>query len=532
MQPSPARFLSPEPQVTLVNGFHRPFDNAVAAARTCYSGKGIVTPEMVGGDNAPDAEARTRARARRDDLARDIFQAGHHTVFQHAHFQFALDSVSRHFVWSFLHSHPFYNSEQVSQRYVEVKPGTYAIPPLAGEALSVYEATVAAQFDAYRGLCQALMGPAAAAFFDRFPARARDPEKWRRDIEKKAMEVARYALPVATFTYLYHTISGLTLLRYHRMCRQFDTPAEQQAVVGRMVECLLAHAPEYSQILEEPIPLEETPEFAFLQAAGGSAASAAAFRAGFDASLQGRFSRLVDWKTNQEAVLADSVREVLGVPRAGLSDDEAIRLALDPARNVLLGQALNLTTHGKLTRCLVHPSYTFRKRISHTADSQDQRHRMTPASRPVLAAHVDGAPDYLVPELIRTDDACGRAYARTMERSWEGMARLRGLGVSDEFALYLLPNAAAVRFTESADLLSLWHKHAMRLCYNAQEEIWRASVDEAQQIRTVNPRIGQYLMPPCSIRQAAGLRPICPEGKRFCGLPVWKLDLDDYARVI
>ena len=62
--------------------------------------------------------------------------------------------------------------------------------------------------------------------------------------------------------------------------------------------------------------------------------------------------------------------------------------------------------------------------------------------------------------------------------------------MSDEFAAYLLPNAVAIRFTESADLLNLHHKCAMRLCYIAQEEIWRASLDEALQIREVIPRIG------------------------------------------
>jgi hypothetical protein len=70
----------------------------------------------------------------------------------------------------------------------------------------------------------------------------------------------------------------------------------------------------------------------------------------------------------------------------------------------------------------------------------------------------------------------------------------------------------------------------MRLCYLAQEEIWRASVEEAQQIREVNPRIGRWLLPPCSQRAAAGVRPICPEGERFCGVRVWKLDLTAYRR--
>src|SRR5882672_5818375 len=147
------RFLSPPPEVTITNAFARPFDNVVAAARTCYSGGGIVRDEqVVGGPELPPEEAEERKR-RRDELARDLYQAGHHTTLQHAHFQFALSNVSRQFLWSFLHSHPFYNSEQVSQRYVTVKPGNYAVPPLESGALAVYHETIAAQQSAYEDLC-------------------------------------------------------------------------------------------------------------------------------------------------------------------------------------------------------------------------------------------------------------------------------------------------------------------------------------------------------------------------------------------
>jgi thymidylate synthase ThyX len=119
-----------------------------------------------------------------------------------------------------------------------------------------------------------------------------------------------------------------------------------------------------------------------------------------------------------------------------------------------------------------------------------------------------------------------------MARTWRAIAKLRELGVPAETAAYLLPNAVAVRFTESADLLNLHHKLKSRLCYNAQEEIWRASLDEARQIRDVEPTIGRYLLPPCGLRLMTSTRPICPEGERYCGVPVWKLSIDQYARVI
>jgi thymidylate synthase ThyX len=511
--------------VRLTRAFEAPFANFLATARTCYSPKGIV----------PDVELDDRWTG----LARSLYQAGHHTTLQHAQFQFSLANVSRHFIWAFLHSHPFYNSEQVSQRYVEVKPGRVTVPPLEGEALARYRSAIERQMEDYGRLIELLMPSTTDAYHERFPGRRAHAEKYAKEVRKRAQEVARYVLPVATFAYLYHTVSGITLLRYARLCEQVDVPTETRMVVRAMVEALLEHDPGYATILEEPLPLEETPEYRLLNGGnGGSAANgraparAAAFRDDFDRSLEGRVSRLVDWGSRNEEVLADAVREVLGQPRAALSDDEAIDLALDPVRNPLLGEALNLTTHGKLTRALFHPHYTFRKKLSHTADSQDQRHRMTPGSRPALTAHVTGDPDYVVPRMVLEDSAALRAYRESMERTWEDMTAVRRAGAPAEYAEYLLPNAVAVRFTESADLLNLWHKHAMRLCYNAQEEIWQASVEEAAQIRDVDPRIGRHLLPPCSIRHRAGQRPVCPEGTRFCGERVWMLEPEAWDRRI
>src|ERR1700676_3317347 len=92
------------PRVTLRNCFAHPFDSAIAAARTCYSTH-LIGPEEI-------------TEKQRINIGSGTYFGGHHTVYQHAHFEFGLENVSRHFVWSFLHAHPFYNSEQQSQRYV------------------------------------------------------------------------------------------------------------------------------------------------------------------------------------------------------------------------------------------------------------------------------------------------------------------------------------------------------------------------------------------------------------------------------
>ena len=119
-----------------------------------------------------------------------------------------------------------------------------------------------------------------------------------------------------------------------------------------------------------------------------------------------------------------------------------------------------------------------------------------------------------------------------MTEIWQGSDELLGQGVRDEFALYLLPNAFPIRFEESGDLMHLHHKWTTRLCYLAQEEIWRCCVEEVRQVSEVHPAIARHLTAPCGMRKTSGAKPYCPEGSRYCGVRVWELPLERYERVI
>ena len=191
------------------------------------------------------------------------------------------------------------------------------------------------------------------------------------------------------------------------------------------------------------------------------------------------------------------------IAAASLGDDDALEQLLNPGINRYRLETLQLSVHTPLGRAMHHPAYTFLKKISHTADSQDQRHRMVPGSRPLLTRTVPGFVDVVEPELIATDPACHELFRESVEAAWDARGRLLQLGVSPELALYLLPNAKALRYTESVDLLNFRHKAAMRLCYNAQEEIWRLTLEESQQIAERFPRIGRFLLPPCGHRRLA-----------------------------
>ena len=518
--------FDPEPEVELVSAHQNPYNTVIAAARTCYSSR-VVTPGDVDKDD--------KARELRDRIYDGIYDAGHHTTIQHPTFVFTLKKVSRQFIWSFLHAHPFYNSEQVSQRYVEVKRQNFITPPLQGKALEVYTDTVERMMKAYFKLID-LLGPSIEEeYFKLYPARRRQKEKWENSIHKRVLEAARYVLPVATHAHLYHTVSGITLHRYKKLCDQFDTPRETRLVVDKMVAAVHAFDPLFFRKIDDPIPLDATVEYRMFEETrkavgpGGSEA----FVREFDDDLGPLRSKLVDWKANSEKVMAQSVRSMLGLSAAALADGAAIDLVMNPSKNRILGESLVLTTMSKISRAMNHPHYTFRKKISHTADSQDQRHRMVPGSRPVLAAHfVPGRPDLVLPPIMERHAEVSELVAKLMARVWKAIDEMRELGAPWESAQYLLPNAFPIRFEESGDLMHLHHKWTTRLCYLAQEEIWRCCVEEVRQVAQVHPVIAAHLVAPCGLRKTAGATPYCPEGNRFCGVRVWELPLDKYSRVI
>ncbi len=215
------------------------------------------------------------------------------------------------------------------------------------------------------------------------------------------------------------------------------------------------------------------------------------------------------------------MRAVFGLDADDLPDDEALDRLLNPAKNRYRLDELNVSYHSPLMRTLQHATYAFRKRLSHAADSQDQRHRMVPGSRPLMAFADTRQPDVITPRLIAANPAAKAEYDRAMARAWAAKNRLLDLGVPLEFALYVLPNAKVIRFVESGPLIALLHKWTMRTCFNAQEEIYIASMEEVEQVRAVHPRLMRFVGPPCVVRNGL-ISPRCTEGTKFCGVPVWR----------
>jgi thymidylate synthase ThyX len=503
----PTLLATAAPSVTLRNAPAHAFDGAIAAARTCYSPRVVTVHEVT--------------ERQRDTIGALTFEAGHHTVYQHAHFEFGLENVSRQLVWSVLHAYPFYNSEQSSQRYVKLREPRAFVPPIDGEALDVFERAVLTAWDRYAELSALLKDDAFAILKElRYVTPRASAERLKaieRDAEKRAIETARYVIPLAAFTSMVHTVSGITLHRLRRMAAAGDVPHEAALVIGRMVDLVREVDPLFFEKVGcEELPSDALPEVGFPRPRG----QGDEFAREFDAQLVGRVSRLVDSSDRAERVVAEAVRATFGLTEAELDDDEALDRVLNPARNRYRLDVLNVSYHSPMMRALQHASYTFAKKLSHTADSQDQRHRMVPASRPLMTFADTTAPDYVTPGLIAANPRARAVFDRAMQDAWAAKNRLVALGVPLEFALYVLPNAKTLRIVESGQFIALLHKWTLRTCFNAQEEIYLASMEELAQVRERHPRLARYVGPPCVVRNGL-ISPRCTEGTHFCGVPVW-----------
>jgi hypothetical protein len=235
----------------------------------------------------PGAAFRPPRRDREVDL-----RGRHHTTFQHAHFQFSLENVSRSSCGRFSLS-PFYNSEQVSQRYVEVK-NQLRRPPMGAPEKEIYERTAppAGRLHAAGGL----LTPVAEALFGLFRAGrgATDGSASPRRQEAR-QEIARYVCRLRrsrTCT----TVSGVTLpvlapLRGH------GRAGRAAQVVGQIAEICgtssLRDRPADPFLWKRPrirgVPLAA--------ARAGSSGNSAGVRRGLGPRLA-----LVDWKANNEEV--------------------------------------------------------------------------------------------------------------------------------------------------------------------------------------------------------------------------------------
>ena len=116
-------------------------------------------PRLIGPEEITDKQ--------RLNIGAATFYSGHHTVYQHAHFEFGLENISRQFVWSFLHAHPFLQFRAAKPALrppgsrASLRPATLRSSSTS-EHRAIYEQAIAHAWDYYRELSAAPCQPTRA----------------------------------------------------------------------------------------------------------------------------------------------------------------------------------------------------------------------------------------------------------------------------------------------------------------------------------------------------------------------------------
>jgi flavin-dependent thymidylate synthase len=496
-------FIKAEPKAKLIAFTPKGFDLAIASARTCYS------PELI--------ELNSITEGQRERIGKMIYEAGHHTPFQQAYYVFGLENVSRQFVWSFLHSHPFFNSDQSSQRYNVLDKAKVIVPEMNSEQEKKFIKAVMNAWNAYNELSRKLFEevlPSAKAIGK---IKNQSEKKILSEAEKKAVEWARYVLPISASTCLYHAVSGITLQRYIKMMNANECSEEAKKIIIQMIEEVKKYDSDFIEKIENnSFEKKEVIEEKIIEL------NSKEFIKEFDDFLENNVSKLRSSTSDELKVLSESIRCVLGLTEKQLSNEKAISLLLNPKENPYLLETLNCWTHSPLMRALFNVNYVFYTKISHAADSQNQRHRGTPAVRPILSKVISSNPDFIVPQVMNRNKELTDLYVKTCNDLWITRNELIDSGLNSEKANYLLPNSTSIRLIESGSLIHWLHKWRMRTCFNAQAEIWRASM---QQLSQINPEISKFIGPACFTRKGIvkekELEGPCPEGAHWCGVKTW-----------
>lgn len=478
-------------------------DIAISAALQCYA-PGV-------------AKMVPRPEERFQQIAESTLEAGHHTTRMHAHYTFRIEGVSRSVVHDILHFSPFYNTSQQSQRYVEAKEGNYLIPTkLTEKQRQIYLESAATANENYFRLLE-LLRPEV----DR-RLRLMYPERGWSKAQKLCQEVARYVLPIAQKTNLFYTLNELQLLRLFRASQMSNYSKEAKYLVASMISDLAKVDKGIIQDLREPwteVVKQDFDEIYIREQ-----------KEEFDAWLGGKQSKMLSFPENTREELAKAVRNVLGMPKRYLSDSEALKRLMDPAKNPLLADVFEAGIMDPLTSCLREVPIRFATKLSHTADSQRQRQRQTFAATPPIEAMYDRRADFMTPLIIRENEELNETYKEMIGMNYTNVARCLEDGIPKELALLLLPNAHTLRVVERGDLFDWLHRLKDRLCYLAQEEIFFISVEQAEQMIQVLPETKSMISAKCGVREASFMSPRCPEGERWCGQPVYNWGIENYKR--
>jgi len=159
-----------------------------------------------------------------------------------------------------------------------------------------------------------------------------------------------------------------------------------------------------------------------------------------------------------------------------------------------------------------HATFTFSlEGISRACSHQLVRHR--------VASYTQQSQRYVeienfspvLPPSIRANRDAAKVYDNVMESVKQAYEKLIGLGIDNEDARFVLPNATPTNIVVTMNARELRHFFKMRCCERAQWEIRDVARRMLACVRPVAPRLFRRAGPSCVCEGR------CPEGDLSCG---------------
>ena len=156
------------------------------------------------------------------------------------------------------------------------------------------------------------------------------------------------------------------------------------------------------------------------------------------------------------------------IARAASTCYDSVPKELDKARKMIA----SIIKSGHES-CIEHSSATFEiDGISRVVTHELVRHRIGFAYSQRSQRYVDEAnPSFVIPEEIEANDTAKALFEDAMRYAWEKYKALQDLGLKNEMARYVLPNACCTKIVVTADFRAWRNFLKLRLSKRAQHEI-------------------------------------------------------------
>lgn len=427
-------------------------------------------PRPVGALRREALEEVARARTSNRKI---IFGMGHHSVAEHAVFNFDVLGLSRLAIEALEHFRLCSFTEK-SQRYITLDHDFVLPEELAGTAQEKgLQRLVAEQARAYEEIVTGILERAKEAT----PGLA-DDRTALKAAEGVAKEDARYATILATSGQLGLTANARNL--EHIVRRLSGSPLAELRRLGRLLfEAGAAVAPSLL-LFTDPSPFDAETLPALRSLAIGMCGAAPAAEPAPPAV------RLVDPPADADARLGAALLAVSTC--RPYAECRATAGALPPERlRELCAEAMRrMEFYDAPPRELEHVSFTFELVVSAACFAQLKRHRLATLS----VCRYDPALGLTVPPSVAGAglEPRLRAVAARAEELFSEIARVR-----PEAAPYALTNAHRRRVLATMDLRELYHFSRLREDRHAQWDIRAIAVEMRRQIEAVAP-LGALLL--------------------------------------